>query len=326
MNLKNGNPKSFIISHWLDAHPMSVEPPEFEWKVVDAYSDALRRQLCEGLQILETGSLNKRLEFNNNNLCRMRVSSSNSDLTEKELQRELDKKKEFNGRIKKFISVMSKLSTAIEIKKKNVQNHPMNNLIFCSRSNRGAQFPIKTPLKRKRSVMDTSTPISSRREVKLIEMEEDLPIEKDKSNHSNSYDTSDDKIPLEKVKAGMSGEVNSMVVTPEKELSPDTYERRLALHTMDIARASENNPKVLELHEQNMYRPDLSENPFSKKVTAHVQDANEIFESAGASRQSAGIDGMNKSPLGGEKDGRTVGMDGMNKAPPKGGLLIGLLV
>ena len=30
LNLKNGNPKSFIISHWLDAHPMSVEPPEFE--------------------------------------------------------------------------------------------------------------------------------------------------------------------------------------------------------------------------------------------------------------------------------------------------------
>ena len=202
LNLKNGNPKSFIISHWLDAHPMSVEPPEFEWKVVDAYSDALRRQLCEGLQILETGSLNKRLEFHNNNLCRMRVSSSNSDLTEKELQRELDKKKEFNGRIKKFISVMSKLSTAIEIKKKNVQNHPMNNLIFCSRSNRGAQFPIKTPLKRKRSEMDTSTPISSRREVKLIEMEEDSPIEKDRCDHSNSYDTSDDRIPLEKVRGG----------------------------------------------------------------------------------------------------------------------------
>ena len=67
-------------------------------------------------------------------------------------------------------------------------------------------------------------------------------------------------------------------------------------------------------------------NPFSKKVSAHVQDANEIFERAGASQQSVGIDGMNKPPLGGEKDGRTVGMDGMNKAPPKGGLLIGLLV
>ena len=78
LNLRNGNHKSFIISHWLEAHPMSVEAPEFEWNVVDAYGDALRHHLCEGLQIMEAGSLNKRLEFHNNIICRMRVSASDS--------------------------------------------------------------------------------------------------------------------------------------------------------------------------------------------------------------------------------------------------------
>ena len=150
LNLKNGNPKSFIISHWLEAHPTSVEAPEFEWKIVDSYSDALRRQLCEGLHILETGSLNKRLEFHNNIICRMRVSSSSSDMTEKELQMELEKKRDFSARIKKFISVMANLSTAIEIKKQNSDEQLVPNQIFCSRS-------IKTYLKRKRSDMDTST-------------------------------------------------------------------------------------------------------------------------------------------------------------------------
>ena len=75
-NNKNGNPKSFIISHWMEAHADNIEAPEFEWKVVDAYTDALRRQLGEGLHIMESVALNKKLEFNNNLICRMEVAKN----------------------------------------------------------------------------------------------------------------------------------------------------------------------------------------------------------------------------------------------------------
>ena len=38
-NLKNGSSKSFIITHWMEAHGESDEPPEFKWCVLDSYTD-----------------------------------------------------------------------------------------------------------------------------------------------------------------------------------------------------------------------------------------------------------------------------------------------
>ena len=37
------------------------------------YEDALRRQLCEGLYILQSGTLNRKVEFNNNVISRLEV-------------------------------------------------------------------------------------------------------------------------------------------------------------------------------------------------------------------------------------------------------------
>ena len=62
-NLKNGSTQSFMISHWMEAHETSSESPEFEWQIIDSYPDALRRQLCEGLYILEEGALNKKMNL-----------------------------------------------------------------------------------------------------------------------------------------------------------------------------------------------------------------------------------------------------------------------
>ena len=72
--LKNGNIGSFQINHWLEKHHTSICAPEFKWSVLDKYKDALRRQLCEGLYILESGSLNEKLEFNRNIICRLDVT------------------------------------------------------------------------------------------------------------------------------------------------------------------------------------------------------------------------------------------------------------
>ena len=114
-NLKNGNPKSFIITHWMEAHEDTIEAPEFEWKVLDAYPDALRRQLGEGLHILESGALNKKLEFNNNLICRMEVAKNNM-LTDKDLQQELTKRRAHASRLTEFIQKKASTTDVILLK------------------------------------------------------------------------------------------------------------------------------------------------------------------------------------------------------------------
>ena len=73
-NLRNGATNSFIIQHWMEMHQDSTTAPEFKWSILDSYKDALRRQLCEGLYILESGSLNRKHEFNRNLICRMEAT------------------------------------------------------------------------------------------------------------------------------------------------------------------------------------------------------------------------------------------------------------
>ena len=68
-NLRSGKMGSFIINHWMDKHDTSLQAPEFKWKILDRYTDPLRRQLCEGIYILQAGTLNKKNEFDNNLIC-----------------------------------------------------------------------------------------------------------------------------------------------------------------------------------------------------------------------------------------------------------------
>ena len=70
--------------------------------------------------------------------------------------------------------------------------------------------------------METSTPVSGRREAPLIDMGEDSPIERGDHQRSNVSDDSSDIIPTSKVKAGLSNDMDIMAVTPPKEYYPDT--------------------------------------------------------------------------------------------------------
>ena len=180
---------------------------------------------------------------------------------------------------------------------------------------------------------------------------EDSPIEKEQSAGSLDYNTSDDVIQDDKHKAGMSDEVNTLNLTPPTEFSPDTYERRLALHASDIVSASMTNPNIPELHENEGRHIVIVNNTFARRGVAEPVKLHEIFGhkpdgvsttnstdgesrpggmegmnsgpseasndvSEGVSR-SVGMDGMNKSRNGGRS--RPVGMDGMNKSPEREG-------
>ena len=167
--------------------------------------------------------------------------------------------------------------------------------------------------------METSTPITAHREPNHIIMEEDSP-NSDMKQLTDSSTSSMAGIPEHKVKAGMSDEVHSMAMTPAKEVSPDTMDRRLALHTINIVNASQNNSLVSELKEDVEHVLDLSLNTFARKesvckpnIISAIKwsdgevDMNDVLDQdevetinlcAGNSKRSVGMDGMNKTNVG----------------------------
>ena len=62
----------------------------------------------------------------------------------------------------------------------------------------------------------------------------------------------------------MSNELNTMNVTPPADLSPETFEKRLALHALDIANAGAGN--IPELNENQAHTLELNMNTFAKRA------------------------------------------------------------
>ena len=105
-NILMGDPKSFQLIHWMEQHGTSTTLPEFEFKVLASFGDALRRQLCEGLQILHSGTLNRKVEFNSNVISRLEVPDANI-YHESWLREKLEDSASLKCKIGSFISVMS---------------------------------------------------------------------------------------------------------------------------------------------------------------------------------------------------------------------------
>ena len=329
-NLENCSPKSFIIAHWMEAHASSLVAPEFEWNILDSYGDALRRQLGEGLHILHSGVLNRKQEYNNNIICRMQVTRGKEDLSERDLQKELEKKKIYNNRLKSFIKKLSQNNVIIK-NENNASLHDDTNEMLCYRPNQSHQLVLSPVRKRKRSAMETSTPIHVRRETQMIDLGEDSPLD---SDISSLYSPSDDKVPDTKQKAGMSNEMNSVVMTPPQLVSPDTMDRKLALHARDLVTASTNNPGLLEMQELAIHTVNMTENPFAKRddgrqggdLADPIGDEAESMEDKNIASvgvlQAVGMNGMNNAsnPMPEEANIiQSVAMDGMNNPPIGGG-------
>ena len=86
----------------MEFHSTVQSCPQFKFEVIDRYTDPLRRQLCQGLNILSTGTMNRKMEFHENLICRMEPGNG-SQAKEDELKTELvhrrlhrDNMQEFN--------------------------------------------------------------------------------------------------------------------------------------------------------------------------------------------------------------------------------------
>ena len=78
--LKGWSKESIILQHWMEQHSTEVSCPRFKFELIDAYSDALRRQLTEAIYIAEQGTLNNKHEFGVNELYQLQCIISNCAL------------------------------------------------------------------------------------------------------------------------------------------------------------------------------------------------------------------------------------------------------
>ena len=177
--------------------------------------------------------------------------------------------------------------------------------------------------------METSTPVSERRENNLIELEEDSPIGKsfDDQLQSSIYSNdSADVIPSSKKTAGISDDIDIMAVTPPQEISPDTMDRRLALHYVDIMRSSKNNNMLQELHEPDEHAQDIATNTFAKRSDGQVMDRAsapgiKLQQNLAIEGNRVGVvDEMNENPV--REGDSAVVIDEMNKTSERGGTVL----
>ena len=130
-------------------HSTDTQAPEFKFIIIASYPDPRRRQLCEGIEISNSGTINCRLEFNRNDICRMIYSSSAWDL-EREINNQSVEREKLRRDLNNFVAVMSNFSNVPGAS----SYDEMSNLL----KNNSRIPPLRPEPKSKRIRMDTSTP------------------------------------------------------------------------------------------------------------------------------------------------------------------------
>ena len=201
----------------MEEHSLDIVCPEFKYEIIGQYGDPLRRQLGEALNILETGNLNRKMEYNGNEICRLesRMRSWEAELNAK---KQLDDKKIFNEKIGCFINVMSKIHNSCDMME-----------LTCENSYR---------LSKRKREMDASTPINNkRRERQLIDVEDESPIGHVSDNSGSSSDSVG--IPASMNPTGMSDELTQTHLTPRKSESSSIENRGLYDTAFNLTKAAE---------------------------------------------------------------------------------------
>ena len=253
-NLLKWKKESFWLEHWLESHGTEVVHPQFKFEVLASYKDPLRRQLAEGIFILDRGELNRRQEFNNNEICRM-VPSDNQREKEKKIKSEQVEKKNYEDKFVNFVAVMS----GIQIDLKNVPSNKFNH----SRLKRHLKEDLCVRDSKKAKMFhpgsSTSTPIAPRKVPSLIESDSS------ESHRSiNSSIETEQYSPIMAKKTNVSSQMEQTRITPIKPESRSLTEKRLFTTTRNwedaagrrgIVRKCNSMPDSLDkLRENALYR------------------------------------------------------------------------
>ena len=92
--------ESFIVKHWIQAHPDLDEPPRFKFQVKKLHSDPLSRMVSESVLIESVGNLNSKSEWRNNKVVRLKVD--NPEWIERKL---LNKREEEDRKLSDLINL-----------------------------------------------------------------------------------------------------------------------------------------------------------------------------------------------------------------------------
>ena len=125
-NLLNWKKGAFWLTHWFQEHGTDTVRPQFKFKILTSYKDALRRQLAEGLYIMERGDLNKRCEYDSNEICRLAPVISLYEV-EKEGRELAAERGMMDERCRDFVNVMS---SVLNNKHQNSTPLPNENIFY----------------------------------------------------------------------------------------------------------------------------------------------------------------------------------------------------
>ena len=239
---------SYQLIHWMEEHGMDGSCPEFGFEIMYTYKDPLRHQVCEGLNILKSGQMNKRMEFNHNFICRMNVTEDAS-AGEEYLKKGLRDKLIFKECVRGFIAVMEFVHSC-DLNKdndcdKNIQvcEDVPNDLNISRYNTLKNQIVRGGAKKRKREFikMETSTPKLLRREHQELNLSDDSPINsRSELGEGSTVETScgSNETGHNNNTAGISGDLDRNCLTPYKQLSDSKEEQKLYKGAANLATAA----------------------------------------------------------------------------------------
>ena len=70
---------SFMFKHWVIEHKLDVEPPKFQFSVVEQHKDPLSRMIHEAVAISEEASLNSKAEWRGYKITRLEVEKTSRE-------------------------------------------------------------------------------------------------------------------------------------------------------------------------------------------------------------------------------------------------------
>ena len=262
------SPTSVFVQHWMEAHPTRSSCPAFKFEIIESYGDPLRRQICEALYIRLEGTLNRKTEFNTNELCRFEAPEMTID-QERRWKDEFEHRKKIRHNIKNFCDVMSNIVSA--------SKNPPTNLCNTSRSTRKrsplCDETIVPTEKKKQRRMETSTPthnVGTYREIS----ENVSPIHDVGSSSDISHESSGGNSMNFGLKSNLSNNILQTRITPEKEESDSVDEKKLARQTLNLTWAAVQSGIITRTTSLPNINLSLSENVFSRR---EVRNGNTNF-------------------------------------------------
>ena len=236
----NCKASSVFVEHWMEHHGLDTICPEFKFEIVSTYPDPLRRQLSEALNIQDRGTMNRKLEYNKNEICRLEATMKTKD-QEKLWREEFDNRKLLREKLNNFCNVMSTVNKTpvADLKVKLCDSNEISTSCDLNHSCSRYQVQLDSPVRKKIRIMETSTPLSNREAYRELEREQVSPISSPPCGRASadsltSVEASGAQVSPTKISGGMAG----MQVTPPKAESESTEERKLAHQGLSLTWAA----------------------------------------------------------------------------------------